>query len=57
MGVAPQYNPDLSRTPQSGDVWWRQSMRRMTDDELAQIGGSIAILALVALGTYIMFGG
>jgi hypothetical protein len=29
----------------------------MTDDELAQIGGSIAILALVALGTYIMFGG
>ena len=31
-------------------------MRRMTDSELAQIGGGIAILALVALGTYIMFG-
>jgi hypothetical protein len=29
----------------------------MSDTELAQIGGSIAILALVALGTYIMFGG
>jgi len=32
-------------------------MRGMTDDELAQIGGSIAILALVALGTYIMLAG
>jgi hypothetical protein len=29
----------------------------MTDTELAQVGGSIAILALVALGAYIMFGG
>jgi hypothetical protein len=29
----------------------------MTDFELAHIGGVIALLALVALGTYIMFGG
>jgi hypothetical protein len=32
-------------------------MREMTDSELAHIGGVIAILALVALGAYIMFDG
>jgi len=32
-------------------------MREMTDSELAHIGGVIALLALMALGTYIMFSG
>jgi len=35
----------------------RQTMREMTDSELAHIGGVIALLALMALGTYIMFSG
>jgi hypothetical protein len=33
------------------------TMRGMTDSELARVGGVIALLALVALGAYIMFGG
>ena len=32
-------------------------MRGMTESESAQIGGVIALLALVALGAYVMFSG
>ena len=35
----------------------RQTMRGMTESESAQIGGVIALLALVALGAYVMFSG